>query len=103
MEPLNKRYFEFGKENKNFLMLVGSLFAIFVVVLVKFMIYALTGISSCKKIKCIAKFRNSISDGLVWNEMIEFIFSGYSEFLFGLALHNEKNWANEDILPNIFR
>jgi hypothetical protein len=51
----------------------------------------------------VAKVRIFLTDGLVWNDIFEFIFGAYTEILFALAIHsNNIKWTHySHYAPNI--
>ena len=85
------------------MMLMGSLYVFFIIIIVKFLILGITSFPCIKNNKCVAKTRSFLTDGLVWNEVLEFLFSAYTEIAFSCLIHSNKlTWnKNNMIVPNI--
>jgi hypothetical protein len=93
--PLNERYNDFKFETQNFIMIMGSIYIQFAILILKLVIFGFLSIPSIRDYKYVTKIRNFLTDGLVWNEIFEFLFGAYTEILFALAIHfNKINWKH---------
>jgi hypothetical protein len=101
--PLNEKYNDFKFETQNFIMIMGSLYIQFAILIFKFLIFGLLSISCIRDYKYVAKVRIFLTDGLFWNEVFEFLFGAYTEILFALVIHSNKvNWAHKsNFAPNV--
>jgi hypothetical protein len=84
-------------------MILGTLFIMLWLIIFKILIYGLTTCCCFKNYKCCLKISGKVSDGLFWNEIIDYMMSSYAEILFGLLLQsNNVNWDDrKDFLTNI--
>jgi hypothetical protein len=104
-KPVNARFLAFKFETQNFLMILGSLFVIFLWIISRFIIGACLSCKCCQKNKCMRKLKNWLNEGLVWNDCIDYVFSAYAELLFALCLHsgsNDLSWEHQSsYFPNV--
>jgi hypothetical protein len=84
-------------------MIMGSIYIQFAILILKLVIFGFLSIPCIREYKCVTKTRKFLTDGLVWNEIFEFLFGAYTEILFALAIHfNKINWKHyNDYAPNI--
>ena len=84
-------------------MLLGSLYIQFATMIFKFLMFGLLSLPCIRDYKYVTKARNFFTDGLFWNEVLEFLFGAYTEILFALAIHSNKvHWTDKsNYAPNI--
>jgi len=87
MQPLNDNYNDFRFETLNILLNMGSLYLVFLWILAQFLILGITGLRCFKENRCVSKFRDLTTTGLVWTTVIDFSFSAYFEILYAVFLH----------------
>jgi hypothetical protein len=65
--------------------------------------FGLLSLPCIRDYKYVTKARNFFTDGLFWNEVLEFLFGAYTEILFALAIHSNKvHWTDKsNYTPNI--
>jgi hypothetical protein len=85
-QPLNERYEDFNMETQNFIMILGSIFLIFLLILTRLLFLGVTSLPLIRDVPSIISFRNKVTEGLAWNEVIEFLMGAYAEILFGICL-----------------
>jgi hypothetical protein len=75
-------------------MIMGSLYVVFIFLGIKLILRGLLSIKCIKNIGCVIKIKDFLTNGLIFNEIIEFMFAAYSEILFATVLHiNKFNWT----------
>ena len=73
---------------------MGSLYVVFIFLGIKIILRGLLSIECIKNISCVIKIREFWTNGLIFNEIIDFMFAAYSEILFAAVLHiNEFYWT----------
>jgi len=87
--PINERFNQAGYETTNTLMLLGSIFILFLFILIKAIFYATQIIDRGCRNKYVTKVRNFMIDGLVWNAPLDFIITGYFPIAFAVMISLE--------------
>lgn len=104
MEPLNERYNEFRFETQNILLNLGSLFIMFLGILLKLLIIFITSLPKIRDFSCAKKVKAFTAGNLLWSGILEYLFSAYSEIVFGVFLHSaEFTWkgSGSTVFPNL--
>ena len=89
-KPLNSKFEENGFETQNFIMILGSLFCIFCLIVIKYIVYGFISCPCWSKYKLVHKLKGNIGKGLVWNEILEWFLGAYSEILIAIVLHSNN-------------
>jgi hypothetical protein len=67
-------------------MTLGSIFLIFLLILIRLLFLGVTSLHHIRDIPIVSRIRNKVTEGLVWNEVLEFLMGTYIEVLFGICL-----------------
>jgi len=86
LKPINERFNYLDFISSNFLMNMGSLFLVWLIMLLQTVLYLLTSIKCWKENKCVTRVRNFSSGGLFWTGFIEFLMQAYLEIAFAVII-----------------
>jgi hypothetical protein len=73
-------------ETQNFIMTLGSIFLIFLLILTRLLFLGVTSLHRIRDIPAVSRVRDKVTEGLAWNEVLEFLMGAYLEILFGICL-----------------
>jgi hypothetical protein len=74
---------------------LGSLYIQFAVLKAKLVLRGTLSLPCIRRYKCISKTRHLFTGDLLMNDVLEFLFSAYTEILFALALQSQHlDWSD---------